>query len=194
MTLHPDSSRLTRFELVLLVAVASLLIVIIWPVVGSASAAARHGTCASHLRRIGRAYQMYLADYGAYPEPAALVHSAYLKRPRLLSCPEAGSATPAAASYHFRRRVPPDFTPIAQLAALHPATVLVFCDLHLGTRPVVMKPDASPRSDRHYLVLRAGGSVDRVAASERRTFFLPTVRMTTMPAFPGEPGYDRAER
>jgi type II secretory pathway pseudopilin PulG len=195
MTPNSHTAGMTRCEIVLLTAVVSLLIVMVWPVVGSASAAARQRTCASRLRQIGRAYEMYLADYGVYPEPAALVRSAYLEGQRPLCCPEEVSSPPsAAASYHFRRRVPPAFTPISQSAALHPATVLVFCDRHLGPRPVVVKSGEASRPDGYYLVLRADGSVERVAAGERRTFFLPTARMTTMPAFPGEPGFDRAER
>jgi hypothetical protein len=178
--------------------VLCLLLAILWPAVVSASATVRRVSCGSQLRQIGKAYQMYLADYGRYPGPASLADGPYLGDRRILFCPDDHSLAPlgAAASYHFRERVPPEFTPIWQAAEPLPSTVVVNCDHHLGQHEVVQGDATSLTPPRYpfHLVLHLSGAVERIHLDRIRTFYLPGDTMTYMHAYPGDPGYDQAVR
>ena len=185
-------------EMLLLIALFSLLATIAWPIFGAARQAARRTTFAAHLRQIGRAYDMYLADYGSYPEPPALAHTLAQGDRRILFCPDDTTIAPrrAASSYLFRRCVPPNLLPITRMTELDPNTVLAICDHHLDQRRIVGKDDETrltPPRYPYHLVLRAGGTVEHILVSRRHKRTLPSGRSYTY-LYPGEPGYDPPKR
>jgi prepilin-type N-terminal cleavage/methylation domain-containing protein len=178
-------------ELLAVLAVAVLLAAILWPTLAEARGAARRATCTSHLRQIGRAYELYLADYGRYPRPAALAGGASLTDRRVFFCPEDVSVRVrgGGSSYSYRDRAPLDAAPLSTLPELAPATVLVDCSHHLGrpAEPLQREEPGSPPPYPFHLVLRAGGSVDRVHFGRVRTVPLPGNGRVFTRAYPGEP-------
>ena len=89
---------LTLVELLLVTAVLSVLAGLLLVTLGPARKMARITTCGSHLRQIGLAYRMYLADYGQYPPPSAPLLLPYLKGKELLACPEDTTYLPIGAA------------------------------------------------------------------------------------------------
>lgn len=190
-------SGFTLLEVVLVIAILSLLAAIILAVIGPARKMARVATCTSNLRQIGLAYEMYRADYGQYPRPRILTTSPYLNDKRILFCPEDTSIAllGAASSYHMRIVAPPHFVPLWEVGDLSPNTVLVYCDHHLGQSVIYLKNDntrLTPPQYPYHLVLRASGAVQRIHVSRIRKFLLPGNSPMFMNAYPDEPGYEQA--
>lgn len=186
-------------ELVLVIAAVALLAAIAWPVLASARKSARVTTCGANLRQIGHAYELYVDDYGRYPAPLALVRAPYVADRRILLCPEDTSVATlgAASSYAFDNRIPPDWRLLAEAPEVPPGVALVTCDHHLKRKTYFVGDDDTRQTAPeypYYMVLRAGGAVERVDVSRVRTFRLPGKRPTFRNAYPGEPGYEEAEK
>lgn len=175
----------TLLDILVVMGVLGMLAAFFLAGLGPARKQASVTRCFSHLRQIGLAYQMYLADYDRYPRPSAITTGFYLEDRRLLFCPDDISVAlmGASSSYRYRHQIPPDFRPLPDVRELNPNTVLAVCEHHLD-----------PLHYPYYLVLRASGRVERVHVSRVRTFFLPGDHPVFMDAYPDEPGYDHARR
>jgi prepilin-type N-terminal cleavage/methylation domain-containing protein len=186
----------TLVEMLLVSAVLSVLAGLLLVTLGPVRKTARVTTCASHLRQIGLAYRMYVADYGQYPPPSAPLLVPYLRDKRLLACPEDTTYIKigAATSYRFHFLIPPQFLPINHFREMEPGVVLLDCPNHLEQRATVDKLNnthlAAPAYPYH-VVLRAGGQVDRVPVGRIKEFFRPGQHLMLMSIYPGEPGYDQ---
>ena len=190
---------LTLVELLLVTAVLSVLAGLLLVTLGPARKMARITACGSHLRQIGLAYRMYLADYSQYPPPSAQLLLPYLKGKELLACPEDTTYLPigAATSYRFHYLIPPQFEPIHHFHELDPGVVLLDCPHHLGRRATFDKENnthLTPPTYPYHLVLRAGGEVERVPLSRIRHFFRPGKHQMLMSLYPGEPGYEQGSQ
>jgi type II secretory pathway pseudopilin PulG len=186
---------LTLVELLLVTGILFLLAAILLVTLGPARKMARIARCTSHLRQIGMAYGMYHQDYGQYPGPWEITQGTYVRDNRILFCPEDTTiaVTGAASSYRFRDEVPPDFTPLSGVSDLDPRVVLAGCQHHLGQQVVVLKGDntrLTPPQYPFHLVLRAGGTVDRIHLSHVRKFFQAGEEPVLQTLYPGEPGYE----
>jgi prepilin-type N-terminal cleavage/methylation domain-containing protein len=192
---HPG---FTLTELLLVTATLAILAAILLVTAEPARRMARVTTCTSHLRQIGIAYKMYLADYGQYPEPSQFTGSDYLNDRRILFCPEDVSfvTAGAATSYRFRADLPPHFLPLAQFHEVDPNVVLASCQHHLVGRVATLASDMASRSPAYpyHLILRADGRVERIHVSRIRKLLQPGSRPTVTTVYPGEPGYEEAER
>lgn len=62
-----ERNAFTLTELLVVIAIISLLAALLFPVLARAKAAGQSAVCKNHLSQIGRAMQMYVSDYGAYP-------------------------------------------------------------------------------------------------------------------------------
>lgn len=189
---HPGLSLL---ELLLVTAALGLLVAILLVVLGPARKSARMASCTSHLRQLGLAFRMYQSDYGLYPNPYQLKNGGYLQDRRLLFCPEDTTlvAQRASSSYLFRLEVPPQFTLLTQVRDLDPHVVLLDCESHLERRTIANKKDETlltPPRYPYHLVLRAGGTVQRIHHSQMREFVQPGDEPMLRTLYPGEPGYD----
>jgi hypothetical protein len=116
--------------------------------------------------------------------------------PRLLSCPEDSRVDRTVSSYTFRSVLPPDFKPYWEKGELDPNTVLAICNQHLEQERREnggAKMISAPRYP-YKLVLRAGGSVSRVAFDQVREILVPGDRPTYARVYPGERYYQEARR
>jgi prepilin-type N-terminal cleavage/methylation domain-containing protein len=77
----------TLVELLVSIAIIALLAAILFPVFGSARAAARRTVCISNLRQLSLALQMYRQDYGELPPHLSTANQAYVKDARMFVCP-----------------------------------------------------------------------------------------------------------
>ena len=189
------SGGFTLVELVLVTAVLSVLAGLLLVGLGPARKMARVTVCTSNLRQIGMAYKMYVADYGQYPPPSAPLLLPYLNGKQSLLCPEDTTFIPtgAATSYEFHYWVPPQFIPIDRVHDLDPNVVLVDCSNHLGQRALLDKKRntrLTPPTYPFHLVLRAGGSVERIPLSRIKQFFRVDRHLNLVMLYPGEPGYE----
>jgi hypothetical protein len=101
--------------------------------------------------------------------------------------------TGAATSYEFHYWVPPQFIPINRVHDLDPDVVLANCSNHLGQRALLDKKGntrLTPPTYPFHLVLRAGGSVERIPLSRIKQFFRADRHLNLVMLYPGEPGYD----
>ncbi len=80
---------LTLTEVVVVVGIVSILYAILAPVLFSARLRARETHCASNLRQIWMALQLYRQDYSDFPNwaPARQLQPAYISTPSILRCP-----------------------------------------------------------------------------------------------------------
>jgi len=189
----------TLLEVLLVLGILGMLVALALPVLAAARRSARVVSCTGNLRQLGMAYQLYETDYGAYPEPHALLQGGYVQDRRSLFCPEDRTLAElhAASSYNFTFWAPPDFRRLSQMSEVDPNVVLVSCGHHLDRQVRVLSGDRTETSAPRYpfyFALRAGGAVDRIPASHVRQFRVPGDRPTFQTAFPGEPGYEEAER
>lgn len=196
--MKPARRGFTMVELLLVVAILGMLAALTWPVLGATRQAARRTTCASNLMQLGIAYQLYVEDYGRYPD-SQFVNTAYIKDRRILFCPEGDAASlgGAASSYGYCGWIPPRFRPITTYATLSPGQVLVSCDQHVGQERII-QPDGTvtltPPKYPYHLVLRASGAVQRVPYDQVRQLRVPNKPNTFQIIYPGEPGYEQAEK
>ncbi|MBM3460152.1 MAG: prepilin-type N-terminal cleavage/methylation domain-containing protein, partial [Armatimonadetes bacterium] len=58
-----DRRAFTLIELLVVIAVIAILAAILFPVFGAAREKARQAVCASNLRQVGMAFQLYVGDY-----------------------------------------------------------------------------------------------------------------------------------
>src|SRR2546421_998355 len=117
------SRGFTLLELALALVVIGMLTALVWPALAAARNSARATTCASNLRQIGVAYQLYVEDTGRYPRPDQALRGGYFRDRRILFCPD-DSSSPlfgTASSYAMRIHLPPDFGRIDELASVEPA-------------------------------------------------------------------------
>lgn len=187
-------SGFTLLELVLVIAIVVVLVALLLPAFAAARKQARMATCTSNLRQLGMAFNMYAADYGAYPNPMQFVKS--VRDRKLLHCPEDAGNQPAASSYTFRSLLPPDFKPYWQEAELDPNTVLLVCNQHLEQR-MEQHGEVRRQTAPHYpfkLALRAGGAVERIHLSDVREVMVPGDHPSFVRVYPKELGYLQARR
>jgi len=195
---EPGSRGFTLVEVLLVCLILAVLAALLFPVLTQAQKQARMAVCTSHLRQLGIAYRLYADDEEKYPNPVRLARS-LARSPagqRLLFCPEDRGETRAASSYVFRGALPPDFQPYWTRPDLDPRTVLAICNHHLE-QPTGRRGKTRTVGTPRYpfeLVLRAGGSVERIHADRVREMIVPGDRPEYIRIYPGEPGYDRAMR
>lgn len=193
-TTSSKTRAFTLIELLMVIAITALLAAILFPVLAQARKAARMSVCTSHLRQIGMAYALYDADYGSMPSPPRLVRS--LPDRRILYCPEDPHPGATASSYTFRALLPPDFEPYWSRSDLNPNTVLAVCGHHLE-QAHFQKGRVRALGPAHYpfkLVLRAGGSVQRVDVGRIHLRPVPGNEARFARIYPGEPGYDEVAK
>ena len=195
-------SGFTLVELLLVLVITGLMVALLFPVLGAARKKSRLAVCSSNLRQIGMAYQVYESDYEALPRSRReLVLGGYLKDARILYCPdehqEKRPGFTSTSSYVYRNLVPPTFRPVWEMRDLSPSTVLVECDRHQERREYT-EGDAVKQTVPKYpfsLVLRAGGTVNQIRADRILRVPVPNSDQPIFePVYPGEPGYDRAQR
>jgi prepilin-type N-terminal cleavage/methylation domain-containing protein len=95
MTFRHDRSlrryAFTILELLVVVAIISVLAAILFPVFALARANARRTACISNLHQIGLALNLYRQDYDGLPPHLSLITPGYLTDPRVLVCPNDSS-------------------------------------------------------------------------------------------------------
>lgn len=188
----------TVIELVLVIAIIMIIVAILWPFLGTARKASFRTSCASNLRQIGMAYQMYVADYGKYPVgQTTMALSPYINDKQILYCPEDAFRL-SASSYAYRFWLPPNFTNTIDAASyIDPSTVLVVCDVHARKQVISVKdddPKYTPPQYPYHLVLRASGAVEQVHISRIKKFpFTFDGKSGFIDVYPGEPGYEKAK-
>jgi prepilin-type N-terminal cleavage/methylation domain-containing protein len=187
----PRPRGFTLVELVLVLAILTALLALLFPVLGAARKTARMTTCLSHLRQLGLAVSLYQGEYDGYPTPHRWINSVADRR--LLVCPDDTTFVPrgTATSYTFRYRIPPDFQPFWQALDVHPNLVLALCRHHSERNELSLGELDVPRYP-YRLVLRANGAVQRVAMSQIREVPIPSGRVEFTHLYPGEPGYAEA--
>jgi Tfp pilus assembly protein PilE len=186
-------------ELVLVVAAVILLAAMTWPLLSSARKAGRVTSCTANLRQIGHAFELYHDEYDRYPSTTAIVKAPYITDQRVLLCPEdtLAATTGAASSYAFIGQAPPDWRLISEVADVDPDLVLVAGDQHLKRRTYFAGDDDARQTAPEYpyeMVLRASGAVERIDESRIRRLSIPARRPTFRKSYPGEPGYEKAEK
>jgi prepilin-type N-terminal cleavage/methylation domain-containing protein len=199
------SEGFSLVEVLIVTAIIALLAGIIFTASAPARRAAQVASCMSNLRQIGMAYSMYLSDYGQYPDFGVLTHDAapiYLKDRNVLYCPadSEGRLENLGSSYYPHIYAPPDGITLSTLHTVAPDFGLVWCDVHARTKEVPLGGGRIgnrrvPSDYPYYLVLRADGRVDRVHRDRVKLFQLRNIDPSGhafVPAFPGEPWYDRA--
>ena len=189
-----NRSGFTLIELLLVIVIVAVLVALLYPVLATARKQARMARCTANLREMGMAFSMYANDYGATPNPLQWVRAVH--DPRLLSCPEDDRPDRTISSYTFRSVLPPDFKPYWEKGELDPNTVLAVCNRHLEQqlRQVGESRNLSEPRYPYKLVLRAGGSVSRVAYDQVREILVPGDRPTYARVYPGERFYQEARR
>jgi type II secretory pathway pseudopilin PulG len=162
---------------------------------GPARKAAHVTPCTSNLRQIGVAYKIYLADYGLYPCPGMVITGPDLRGSHVLFCPEDSPDAPlgATSSYCFCDEMPPDFVSLKNIRDLDANTILVSCEHHVGQRTIDLKGDntrLTPPERLFHLVLRGGGSAERIHLSRIKKFFVGKDRPLVRTVYPEEPRYN----
>ena len=214
----------TLIELLVVITIIGLLAALLFPVFAKARERARQTVCEANLHQIGLAIQMYQNDNsGALPlhfEDASLVPAAYW-------VPEDDPLLPYAHNpdiYHCPDERPSDFPPPTPFGTIRmdyhyrvndllgydeqhgvadaiikpePSSVLVYDDNH-GRNQQAGQPYKGYAAGVTYVVLRADGSVGRVAGEQTANWFhsigntfvpfTPAVTNgETWPVFPSEP-------
>ena len=178
-------SGFTLVELLVVIAVIAVLAALLFPVLQSARHKAWETTCASNLRQLGLAVEMYVQDhderfptsYTAASDPYASWREAvqpYIRNRGILTCPawehrgEKASELPPElqATYAMNAWLsPPNLTalggaagmPAALSAVSKPAGTIMLCDAGYSNVPVALDFD-------HYLAL---GMQEQVLPTER---------------------------
>jgi len=111
-TCHSAAYRgFTLVELLVTVGIISVLAGILLSIVTAARSAGREAVCASNLRQIGLAYEMYVDDLEARPPSlAAMCAAGYIRDGRILHCPADPTPGWATVSYedYWRDPIPQD--------------------------------------------------------------------------------------
>lgn len=66
----------TLIELLVVIAIIAILAAVLFPVFTSAKESAKNSGCCSNLSQIGKAFDMYVSDYGKYPAPVRQISTA----------------------------------------------------------------------------------------------------------------------
>jgi type II secretory pathway pseudopilin PulG len=182
----------TVVETLMVLGILALLAALVWPALAGAQKAARRVTCADNLRQLGVAYQLYRDEYGGYPSSLSLTTSRFLPDRQTLFCPNDVSMAllGAASSYRYTLLPPPRFRPIWQSRFLDP---MVGCEHHVEPSPPEAAGRPAPETGYH-LVVRASGAVSPVPVAQVRRFHPLADATFFIDAYPGEPGYEQAER
>lgn len=91
MTMKKHKKGFTLIELMTVIAILALLVAIMFPHFWQAYARGRVTACASNLKNIATAIQVYSAEYGQFPKNLGVLTPEYLKIMPI--CPEAGCDT-----------------------------------------------------------------------------------------------------
>ena len=160
-------SAFSVMELLVTLAIIALLAALLFPVFAGARRQTYKAVCASNLRQLGQALEMYRQDWGQYPlegwvdtaqvlEPVTDPLAPYAKTAALYHCPEAGLHP-----YNYRASLEigaDDETGSAyRLFQLAPSSAIGYCVSHV-------QRDKAGRESGFYQVLREDQSVTRVPA------------------------------
>jgi prepilin-type N-terminal cleavage/methylation domain-containing protein len=77
----------TLIEVMVVIAITSVLAAILFPVFAQARASARRTACISNLHQIGLALDLYRQDYEGLPPHLSAITPVYLTDPRVFLCP-----------------------------------------------------------------------------------------------------------
>ncbi len=136
-----QTAGLTLIELLIVIAILSILVSLLLPVLARAREAGREIVCTSNLRQIGMALQMYIEDYGYRPKELHQMIGGRYSDPSILVCPSdptgdyerlhepkecTGCLYPISYTYHGRW----DDMEWGPIAALAPNAGIVVCRLH----------------------------------------------------------------
>lgn len=181
-------------EVLLVLLILGLLVALLFPVLQAAKHEAAVTVCEGHLRQIGMAVTLYREDYGAYPNPPQLVER--LHDGELLFCPHDDRHERLASSYTFRTLIPPALTAYWNEVELDPSLVLLSCARHTEAelRPRHKTAAPAPPGFPYLLALRAGGTVQAIRMDRVRELPVPGAHPTFVRSYPGEPGYEWAQR
>lgn len=184
-------------EILLTVAVFSVLAALAFTAYGPAKRSARIASCTSNLHQIGLALEIYASDHdGRLPSapPVQLGHQ-YLADRSLLFCPAEERVGMATASSYSWRMWMPDGTPLGVWKRDHSDAVIAVCDNHLQRPVTITEKDAVELGKPVYpmvLLLRADGRVDKIPLDQRRNVAikLSGIGMVSNYVYPKEPWYD----
>lgn len=77
----------TLTEIVIVLAVITVLAALLFPVFAFARAQSRRATCITNLHQLGTALSMYREDYDELPPHLSTLYPGYVSQPRLFVCP-----------------------------------------------------------------------------------------------------------
>lgn len=184
----------TLVELLVSIAIITLLAALLFPVFAAARGAARRTVCISNMRQIGLALQMYRQDNEELPPRLSTVNDSYVKDPRIFLCPndrldgqhdgndrmEGNLYLPTGVSYDYV----PRWVTAAELGWWQPGpkygrgkwddlTPVADCQWHWATafNTTWSKNQAGARGWQ--LILTMGGSVRKVRVEEPIEDFTP---------------------
>ncbi len=213
MNTLPARKGFTLIELLVVITIIGLLAALLFPVFAKARERARQTVCESNLHQIGLAIQMYqndnsgalplhFFDASALPAPEQADHDlllAYAHDPDIYHCPNETLPAPAPHSgllrldYHYRAYdlLSYDDTHGLPDAIIkpEPSSVLVYDDNH-GRDQKAGQPYKGYAAEVTYVVLRADGSVARIAGEQTADWFHSTGNIFlpfTPPLTSGEP-------
>jgi len=154
-----NKSGFTLIELLVVIAIIAILAAMLFPVFARAREQARSISCASNLRQLGTAFNMYISDMGGeYPKPLGTIQwddpsgeiswmqalTPYTKNTQMLKCPSdnatnygyffSGRAAYVEAGMPALANIPP----VHELKIQYPSAFVIAGDAHNG--PFVTSP------------------------------------------------------
>jgi prepilin-type N-terminal cleavage/methylation domain-containing protein len=171
----------TLVELIVVLAMVTVLVALLLPTLAQARERGRQGVCTSQLRQIGQAFAMYRQDYGADPPWRSFGErlQPFLKDERLWVCPSHQAPPGVAVAVSYLNLVDGDRRWDTD-KPLTPRSVIVYCDSHTSIRGYDRQRGGTPLFNGAYLVLRHDGAVEPIPAGQ--------VKMQEKPARSPAPG------
>lgn len=188
-------SAFTLVELLVVIAVLSLLAALLFPSFAKARSQARRTACVSNLKQIGMAFHMYRQDFdGGLPTHLSIVNASYLRDARALLCPSDSKRGQIAGNdyYEGNKYLPSgvsyEYFPQWQIALdnnwYNPApdfgegrwgdlTPLGGCPWHWSNGFNASNTGYNPDSGGWELILTYGGSVRKIRSEEPLNQFSP---------------------
>jgi prepilin-type N-terminal cleavage/methylation domain-containing protein len=182
-TKNTNLSKKTGFamaELMVVIAVLSILMVLLLPVFAAAQDRAHRSICTSNLHQVALALKMYANDYdGVYPLNHPNSHpqkkqcvwdmlAPYARNPQIFHCPDEHTSANSAPGYQYRVALWNDPATLAQ-KSLRPdsGTVVAICAEHAErNRTGALIVDPSGHQVGSLTVAHEDGSVTHVMAEE----------------------------
>ena len=188
-------SAFTLVELLVVVAVLSLLAALLFPAFAKTRTQARRTACTSNLKQIGLAFHLYKQDFdGGLPTHLSIVSEPYLRDARALLCPSDGKRGQITGNDYYEGNkylisgVSYEYFPQWQVALDNqwyaPApdfgegrwgdlTPLSGCPWHWASDFSSASTGYAPESGGWELVLTYGGSVRKIRSEESFSLFSP---------------------